>query len=972
MSKGPLYWDVRDYSRAAQIYLGIENHNVEAEYSQGTFAWGDPGTETGHALDTAGVDRTVQQDGVGNYTAFLRIEVEQTLPNADLGLTEAFKLQYNHNGGGWTDVTASSSVVRVVANANIADGATTTNRIAGSAETFVAGRYDEGDGTTASITAATPGHTELLWSLEFVDTDLADTDTVDFRVVEDDGTLMFNAGTADNARLTWTAGAAPTQITGEAIGTSVGLSSNPASKVRLASEAIGTSVSQSSNAIPKVRLAGEAIGTSVSLYDLLVKVNRSEEAIGTSVGLSQNPSVGGPISVSLAPGTSPASSQALSPSLGAVTRALGVGSATGSSSALTALPGAIARALSFASVTSVGRTLTSTVGAVSRSIANAIAGLSGRILTTDLGGGTGEITQVGTVQSGSATNGGDVTLTFDGSPQQNDVVLLLMTSGGNYDPLPSGSGYSATASGSYYDSVRNATFQVGVKRLGASPDSGVTVTGSGNVADALTAISYVLRGVDETTIVDAVSAWLYQSSTTPDPPSVTTLTDNAWVFSSIHWGTADTVNGAGQPNGYSTHVEVAGADSNRAAQAEAHTTVATAGVEDPGTWSLSDSRGFGMLTIAIRPAATAGGVTVSLAQAALGGIASVLAKVAGAITRALTQGDSSVSGSSLTTAIGAVNRSVVEANATIQGRAISPSVGAATVDLTNATVGAAAQTLVESLGGVSAALINAIGTLTGQSIVPNVGGGFVSLSNAVASATSRTLSPTTGAVAVNLSAAEATALGSALNPTQGATIAVLGVADARVLAQSLNVTLGEATVALAQSGILVVSQVLDYQTALAVTLGGSQVALSAQALDKLTGPVSAGLTPAVADVLGGALGTSSAGLSVAIVQALADLIAQETTPSLGVREAALAAAVAAVNAQGLQVLPGSVSINIESATGNIVAEALGVVNIGFGDTGDIMRFTVILNRRGEHDVRVSRVTSLGSRINRIQPFDVER
>jgi len=204
---GPV-WDVRDYSVAARAYLGIEAHNHDPVVDQGIFAWGDPGTETGHALDANSTDRTYTVDGGGNVLLFLRIELDQTRTTQDQNLSRTYKLQYRKDGGTWTDVTASSSNVQVIADSNIADGAATTNRISGSAETFLAGDYDEGDGVLDTITWSTAirEHTESLWSLTLIDADLAAGEVLEFRVIESDDTLLNNSATADFPAINWNSG----------------------------------------------------------------------------------------------------------------------------------------------------------------------------------------------------------------------------------------------------------------------------------------------------------------------------------------------------------------------------------------------------------------------------------------------------------------------------------------------------------------------------------------------------------------------------------------------------------------------------------------------------------------------------------------------------------------------------------------------------------------------------------------------
>ena len=194
--------DVIWYQRAPDITA----MNLDPVVDQLHFAWGDPGTESGHSLDANDTDRTVALDGTGNYLAFLRFELDQTRSNADQNLTMTFKHQFQVNGGGYGDVTASSTEVQVVADSNIADGAATTDRISGSSATFLAGEYDEGDGVFDAIswTISSLEHTELLSSLVFIDSALGAGDVVDFRIVESDNTLLDTYSVA-NATLTWNA-----------------------------------------------------------------------------------------------------------------------------------------------------------------------------------------------------------------------------------------------------------------------------------------------------------------------------------------------------------------------------------------------------------------------------------------------------------------------------------------------------------------------------------------------------------------------------------------------------------------------------------------------------------------------------------------------------------------------------------------------------------------------------------------------
>ncbi len=110
------------------------------------------------------------------------------------------------------------------------------------------------------------------------------------------------------------------------------------------------------------------------------------------------------------------------------------------------------------------------------------------------------ITIVGTPQAATGGNGSDVTLTFDGTPAEDDYVLLF---GGSHDedgtPAvgPSTAGYTEEA----LRQDSNEVFSEGLwgKFLGATPDTTVVGKGSGDTQELTAYFCWVLRGVDLTT-----------------------------------------------------------------------------------------------------------------------------------------------------------------------------------------------------------------------------------------------------------------------------------------------------------------------------------------------------------------------------------------------------------------------------------------------------------------------------------------
>ena len=76
---------------------------INTATTQTSFAWGDPGTESGHAINTPEVDLALAEDGNGDQDHFLRFELDQTVTNADANLTRIYRLQRNYSPLGFPD-----------------------------------------------------------------------------------------------------------------------------------------------------------------------------------------------------------------------------------------------------------------------------------------------------------------------------------------------------------------------------------------------------------------------------------------------------------------------------------------------------------------------------------------------------------------------------------------------------------------------------------------------------------------------------------------------------------------------------------------------------------------------------------------------------------------------------------------------------------------------------------------------------
>ena len=169
-----------------------------ASYTQANFRIRDNDNET---LNSTTFSHALNANATIDLETRFRIRFE--IENAGGSDSTTYKLQYNLNAGGWNDVnttpldwTTRTAVNRVEAvdSKQYADADATTDILSGSTETFTAGEGVEEDNATGTISLGGQ-HTEIEFCIllhRFGDGPvvLADGDTIDFRVVEGDGTAL--------------------------------------------------------------------------------------------------------------------------------------------------------------------------------------------------------------------------------------------------------------------------------------------------------------------------------------------------------------------------------------------------------------------------------------------------------------------------------------------------------------------------------------------------------------------------------------------------------------------------------------------------------------------------------------------------------------------------------------------------------------------------------------------------------------
>lgn len=330
----------------------------------------------------------------------------------------------------------------------------------------------------------------------------------------------------------------------------------------------------------------------------------------------------------------------------------------------------------------------------------------------------------GTPFSADTTGTTDPSLTLPVSIAQDDVVVVAAGNASNADANGAmvTSGYTEEADLFGSDS-QSCNLSVFWKRMGATPDSTAVFDNTSSVGAGAVGIAF--SGVDTTTALDATTTTATASNSgTPDPPSITTNTANAWVIAVGGSSEADDVTNA--PTNYSNLIDTRGGGGTTDNWMMATREIASAGAENPGTFADvvgSATDAWAAATLALKPTS---GTTIAPAKVsfALTG-KTVLQNVAVSVTKvsftlsgkALTLGNSFVVDRAQFSLTG---KPVLEAVALTVSKASLGFTGRA-VNLTNDTilsVGAAAFTLTGRSAQASVALsvAKAALALTGQAV----------------------------------------------------------------------------------------------------------------------------------------------------------------------------------------------------------------------------------------------------------------
>lgn len=191
-----------------------------------------------------------------------------------------------------------------------------------------------------------------------------------------------------------------------------------------------------------------------------------------------------------------------------------------------------------------------------------------------------------------------VTVTLPAGIAQNDVVYAQCHSTAISDiDIVENSGTYTELADLYVNDTADTNFGLYRKVQGATPDSSVAINGGG----VTVAVAMTLRGGDTTTPEDAATTTASaMNSGTPDPPSIVTVTANAWVLAFGGSSEADAV--INPPTNYTDLIDIQNTNSNAMASRRL---IASPATEDPGTYAdvvgtTADS--WAAATVAVRPA----------------------------------------------------------------------------------------------------------------------------------------------------------------------------------------------------------------------------------------------------------------------------------------------------------------------------------------------------------------------------------
>jgi hypothetical protein len=213
------------------------------------------------------------------------------------------------------------------------------------------------------------------------------------------------------------------------------------------------------------------------------------------------------------------------------------------------------------------------------------------------------------------------------SPATDDDVIICWSVASSTDKAPTApTGWTETENRYKDGTTYDTNLLIWAKRMGATPDTTVSLPGTGSTSDSVAYTVHCLRGIDATTRLDVASTYADGLATTNgDPAAITPSTAGAWIMVAMA-GAAQTATNYSLPADLSAttnHFQKAIiADTNDPCIGVGLKTNWTSGAFDPGAWSGGAAPAAGSwsaVTLAFRPASGTSSISGSLA-ATLGSV----------------------------------------------------------------------------------------------------------------------------------------------------------------------------------------------------------------------------------------------------------------------------------------------------------------------------------------------------------------
>lgn len=336
-----------------------------------------------------------------------------------------------------------------------------------------------------------------------------------------------------------------------------------------------------------------------------------------------------------------------------------------------------------------------------------------------------------------------------------------------------------------------------------------------------------------------------------------------------------------------------------------------------------------------------GGVTISLDTAAVTANGQVLGLAPGAVSKLLDTASITAGGQALSLAPGQATTALDTASVTAAGQVLSLAMGAASIGLNTAVITAAGQTLSLQMGAVTISLSTSLLTASGQDIQINYA---VNAATAQLTAGGQTLGVVPGAVTLGLSTAVITANGQVivislaniillstaslvaggqtLSLAPGEATTGLNTAVVTANGQVLNLAPGEATTLLNSAVVAANGQALSLSLGEAITLlNSASVIANGQALTLAPGEAITGLSTAMVTANGQVITLVVSGAPITISASTAALVAggQSVSLVMGAVSTALATAALTANGQVITVILAGAPVTIPLSTATITA-----------------------------------------------------